>query len=255
MFIMVVGPRTWAYCMTNPRVSVITSTKNGESFIEGFLATIIEQTLFNQCEFIILNANSSQNEERFILEYAQKYPNIIYKKLAIDPGLYGVWNQAIALARADYITNLNVDDRLASNSLELHVQELEKDPTIDLVYSDCYVTCMPNECFDKHTLAYAVKKPPFKKDILLYNCLPGNNPMWRRSIHIKYGLFNENFKIVGDSEFWLRIASLGAQFKHIAVFTSLYYENPQGLSTDIKNRELIAYENACIKKLYGSIAN
>jgi glycosyltransferase involved in cell wall biosynthesis len=237
-----------------PRVSVITSTKNAEFFIEGFLSTLVEQTIFSQCEFIIINAASCENEERYILEYAKKYPNIIYKKLISDPGLYAVWNYALKLSSADLITNANVDDRLACNSLELHAQALEKDATIDLVYSDFYVTKNPNEKFDKHTIAYCVKKPAFKKDILLYDCLAGNHPMWRRSLHEKYGYFNENFKIAGDCEFWLRIASSGALFKHIPEFTGLYYENPRGLSTSLGNRDILVNENNAIKKQYGFIA-
>ena len=72
---------------TGPKISIITSVYNGDQFIEGFLADITRQTIFDQCELIMINAGSPGNEESVIKKYMTQYSNIIYKRLDFDPGL------------------------------------------------------------------------------------------------------------------------------------------------------------------------
>src|SRR3990170_4374773 len=52
-----------------PRVSIITSVFKGDKFIKGFMDDIVKSTIFDQCELIIINAASPENEERVIKEY------------------------------------------------------------------------------------------------------------------------------------------------------------------------------------------
>ena len=96
-----------SFCIVLPifsyRVSIITSLYNGDEFIEGFLQYITQQTIFDECELIIINANSPGNEEPIINKYLEQYSNIVYTKLDHDPGLYAVWNMAIKMASADYV--------------------------------------------------------------------------------------------------------------------------------------------------------
>ena len=67
----------------DPKISIITSVYNGDQFIEGFLADITQQTIFDQCELILINANSPGNEEPVIKKYMDQYPNIIYQRLIL----------------------------------------------------------------------------------------------------------------------------------------------------------------------------
>ena len=79
-------------CSDCPKISIITSMYKGERFVEQFLQEIVKQTVFDKCELLIINANSPENEEQIVRRYMERYPNIFYKKLDEDPGLYAVWN-------------------------------------------------------------------------------------------------------------------------------------------------------------------
>jgi glycosyltransferase involved in cell wall biosynthesis len=214
-----------------PRVSIITSVYKGDEFIEGFLIDIVRQTIFEECELIIINANSPGNEEPIIKQYCEQYPNIIYERLAADPGLYAVWNYAIRKARADLITNSNLDDRRNPESLEMHARALEEDPAVDLVYSDVYVTHTPNETFENNTHLWLIQPDEFSANIM-FKCLPGPLPMWRASLHNHYGFFDEQFISAGDFDYWNRVAAAGVIFKKVPGISGLFYQNPHGLSTD-----------------------
>lgn len=215
-----------------PRVSIITSLYKGGEFIQGFMEDITQQTIFSDCELIIINANSPDNEEVIITSYLQKYENIKYIRLEEDPGLYAVWNLAIKISQAPYITNANVDDRLRFDCYELHANALDAHKEVDLVYSDAYITENPNETFDTRSSQKRLDIPSFSLKKLKGQCLPNNHPMWRRSVHENFGFFDETLKIAADWDFWLHIATKGSLFLKIDQPLGLYYNNPKGLSTD-----------------------
>jgi glycosyltransferase involved in cell wall biosynthesis len=217
----------------NPRVSIITSVFKGDVYIADFMREIVKQTMFDQCELLLINANSPGNEEPVILPYLNQYPNIIYTKLEKDPGLYAVWNKGIQSARGEYIINANLDDGLAYDALEKYVKVLDENPGIDLVYPDLYLTYKPMKSFyDANTWnARIVCMPEFSPEALAKRCLPNCHPMWRKSMHEKYGYFDESYKSAGDYEMWIRAVQNGAQFKRVPKILGFYYFNPKGLST------------------------
>lgn len=217
--------------MAKPRVAIITSMYKGDDFIESFMADITRQTIFDQCEFIIINANSPGNEEKVIKKYMKKHSNIIYVKLGYDPGIYAVWNLAIKLASADLITNANLDDRRNPDIMRIHAEALEQDPSVDLVYSNYYLCDYPNEPYDTGKPVQLVNMYEFKPTRMNW-CLPDRAPMWRKSMHEKYGYFDETFYSAGDWEMWNRAVSRGSTFKKVHAEAGVFYWNPQGLSTD-----------------------
>lgn len=221
----------------NKKLSIITSLYNGDDHIESFLEQIVSQTYFDNCELIIVDANSPGNEYEIISKYMQKYENIFYERLDKDPGIYGCWNIGIQKSTGEYITNANLDDRRSLQQIEIFVNELEKDKSVDLAYSECYVTNNPNETYSKNTSnkkVYPVSEFSLENMI---KCLPGCMPVWRRELHDKCGFFDESYKFAGDWEMWLRFASKGHKFKKIEGTYGLYYFNPKGLSTDASRQK------------------
>ena len=239
-----------------PRVSAITSVFKGDEFIVSFLDDIKKQTIFWDVEFIFINANSPGHEDSLLVEFTETYTNCVYIKLNHDPGLYAVWNKAIQIASADLITNLNLDDRRNPESLEQQAQALEADSLADLVYSSFYITYNPNETYEYNNYKFVVDALDFLPQ-RMHKCLPGPQPMWRKSLHTNYGFFNEMFSSSGDWEMWLRAVSKGSQFKKISGISGLYYQNPQGISTDPddKKSQKRNQENNLIVQLYNYIWN
>lgn len=218
--------------VNNPKVTIITSLYNSDIFIADFLADIVQQTIFDQCELLVINANSPGNEDPIIYSYCDRYPNIKYVKLNYDPGLYGVWNMGIKMARAEYITNANVDDRLAYECYQTYVIELDNNQDIDLVYSDHYNTYEPNVSFieaEQRKMSFW-RYPKFKPEEIQYYCLPNCHPMWRKSIHQKIGFFEEKYKSAGDWDMWIKAVKGGFKFKRIEQLLGTFYLNQDGLS-------------------------
>ena len=236
-----------------PKISIITCVYNDDAYIAHFLENITKQTVFDQCEWIIIDANSPGKEKIAIRRYAKKYKNIIYKILKKDPGLYAVWNIAIKLAKGKYITNANPDDRLAYNCYEIHSDVLDKNKKVSLVFSDCYITRLPNESMDNFSYMFRTKKREFVPRDISRGCVPSFNPMWRRSVHDVVGYFDENMKIAADYEMWVKLIAHKFNFKKAPGINGLYYWNDNGVSLSKGNFPLLEEERKTIKRRYPEI--
>jgi glycosyltransferase involved in cell wall biosynthesis len=216
-------------------ITLVTSLYKGGLFIRQFLENVTSQTAWDRCQLFIVDAVSPDNEYEVIKEYLHN-PNIRYERLHKDPGIYGVWNYAIENSHTKYITNANVDDCLMPDCLEKHMNLLDSELEIDLAY-----------CVNIETDSYGIPEVlegsrTFPTGIFsLYNMLicnlPHNHPVWRKSLHKRFGYFDETYKSAADWDFWLRCAVLGAQFKLIEELLGCYYRNPEGISSKESNME------------------
>ncbi len=213
----------------DPLVSVIVSTYASEAFMRECLDDLVNQTIFSQIEIIIVDANSPENEKTIIGPYQQKFPNIKYIRTRERIGIYAAWNIAIKAASGEFIMPMSTNDRLSKNACENLLKALQESPEVMLVYGDSYMTEIPHQTFDNHTLSGMMKWPEYSFEELKENCLVGPNPMWRRAVHDTVGYFDEQFLAIGDQDFWIRI---GEQFdlKHIPLVTGLFWNTTDSLS-------------------------
>jgi len=220
-----------------PKTSLVTSMFKGEKHIRPFLEDITSQTTFKDCELIIINANSPENETPVIEEYMEKHDNIIYKKLDYDPGIYGVWNMGIEMATGDFISNANLDDRRSPLHVELHARELVHNPDVDLVYSESFVTGNDFETYGSNSSGGKVYPITDFSGEAMIKCLPGCMPVWRKTMHDDIGLFESDYKYAGDWEMWLRAVRNESVFKRLPGAHGMYFMNPDGLSTSAANEK------------------
>lgn len=230
-------------------VSAIVSVYNSEKFIKGCLDDLLNQTLYKNgnLEIIVVNSGSEQNEEKIILDYKNKYDNIIYIKTEQRETIYQAWNRAIKIAKGKFITNANTDDRHSKIAFEKMLNAFQMNPAIDVVYADEFVTNIPNDTFDSKTKKKIIRWSNFVKEFLLFGCFIGPHPMWKKSLHDKFGYFDESLNVVGDYEFWLRI-SHDAMFYHLNEILGLYYYSEN--SVEHKNKKLTDEENENVQKKY-----
>ena len=87
-----------------PKVSIIGTFYKSQKFMEGFLKNITEQTVFEHCELILINANSPENEEEIVLKYVEKYSNIVYKKLDYRASTSECFNMGVKISTGEYLT-------------------------------------------------------------------------------------------------------------------------------------------------------
>ena len=193
---------------------------------------MLEQSIFDNVEFLFLDCASPQNEKDFIEPLIQQYSNIKYYKLESDPGLYAAWNLAIKKCNAPIIGNWNIDDRKNKDGLEILLHQFDKDPNLDIAYGFTYVSHKANEKYIDNDYNQIYPYLPHSFENLLRNNSPHCMPLWKKNLHDKFGYFDENYQTAADGDFWLRCCVGGATIRMVNHPVGLYYENPQGRSTN-----------------------
>lgn len=236
--------------MNNYLCSLFCSFYKGQKFIESYIQNILEQNLFNDIEFILLNCSSPENEESYILPFVNKYTNIKYYKLDKDPGLYAGWNHAISLCSSEIIGNWNIDDRKNKEGLEILLEEFNKKPNTDIVYGFTYISRIANERYIDNSYNEIYPYLPHSFNNLLRNNSPHCMPLWRKNLHNKFGYFDTNYESAADGDFWLRCAVGGATIRLVNHPVGLYYENPTGRSTNPETLQKMISEVQSMRSKY-----
>jgi len=223
-----------------PLISIITTFCDGKNYLPHFLDNMVNQTIFDKCELVIVDANSQNAEEQLIGDYLKQYDNIIYhrlnKKLKPTPCL----NKAIQMSNGKYLTLALIDDVKKKDCIEILYNEISKDNTTDLVYGDVIVTETENQTFEsckvERANLFEHSQLSFSKENMI-KCLPGPMPLWRKAIHEKTGFFDtENCNYADDWEMWLRAIDAGSKFKKVDQIVGLYLAGGRSQQNDIKQR-------------------
>ena len=213
------------YCY---KVTAIVSVFRAERFMQGLLDDLARQTLAHELEIVIIDAASDENERRIIEQYQKCNANIQYVRTGTRIGIYEAWNLGVSLAKGQYITFANTDDRHRPDAFEKMVKVLEENPGVGLVYADVVVTEQENEVIETVTLCGEFRWPDFNPRLLFEVCYVGPQPMWRHQLHKRHGFFDPTFKSAGDYEFWLRICR-NETFVHLPEVLGLYLLSASGV--------------------------
>jgi len=227
-------------CVSEMNVSAIVSAYYAKDFIKARLDNLM--SLYPRPEVIVVAQRGSVEAE-----IAKTY-EVTWILTPDIPTIYAAWNMAIKAANCEYITNANCDDIVYPGSYSEMAQSLNDDPTIGLVYGDEDQT----DGIRPQRRGRVSINPGYTFDVIKKMCFVGPMPMWRKSLHEKYGYFNESFKVCGDYEFWLRIASHGEQFYHIDKPVGLYLNRLD--SAEHRQPEIAQSEKLHIQSVYKGIA-
>lgn len=209
-------------------VSAIVSTYNASRFIRGCLEDLVQQSIADKLEIIVVDTGSEENEGEIVREFQSEYDNIVYIRTEDRETIYSAWNRGIRAARGKYITNANTDDRHHPRAFERLAGVLDENPDIGVAYADSAITSRPNSTLSDGPVSGRFRWPDFNRRLLFQVCIIGPQPMWRKSIHERYGCFDPEYKSAGDYEFWLRISD-EVRFKHLPEILGLYYESNQSV--------------------------
>ena len=234
----------------SPRVSIITSVYNSSEFLFDFFLDLKKQSIFSECEVLILDANKNKaSEDLNIINKFLDLPNIKYFYIG-QCSVYEAWNKGIQIAKAPIITNRNTDDRRKWNSLEYQVKFLEDNNDIDLCYGSLKVSNTKNEDFEncKTNRLWTTLEGTIENQ-LKHNS-PHCLPVWRKSVHDKFGLFDEYYFSAADYDMWFRILKGGGKIQKLYELVCVYYENPNSISRNRSTYEKAIKEVQLVKSFY-----
>ncbi|GAA6184281.1 hypothetical protein [Aliiglaciecola sp. NS0011-25] len=225
-----------------PVCTLITSMFNGDEYKEAFLENTAKFKELQNIETFIFRPKSDGQEHLNLMSFGQDNTSLIYVWLAVDPGLYDVWNLGVRLSSSSFCSNANIDDKRSSEHVFKLVKALEGNKTVDIASTSLRVTDVKNQSWSesenevvwyqpKTSEIYGVEKlAKFnnqQQKIVSHN-IPHCMPVWRTKLHRTNGYFTESrFGPSSDWEFWLRCGTRGSKLYLLNQDLGLHYRAPQ----------------------------
>jgi len=181
------------------KISILTVCLNSELTILHTLNSVLAQS-YKNIEHIIVDGGSTDKTLEFIKDYNFRNKILIHQT---KKGIYNAMNLGIKKSTGDYICILNADDIFNSNvTIEKVVKKIIKNDECSIFLGN--VVFFDGENFKKINRNYSAKN--FNKNLLKFGIMPPHPGSFiKKEIYLKYGMYEESYKIAADFEFFLRI--------------------------------------------------
>lgn len=203
-----------------PLVTAVLLTRNSESHLRECLNGLMEQSIADRMEVIVVDQGSDQCEWAVAADLQRRHRNIIFLKIPAEgTGCSGI-NMAVKISSGKYLTVLDATDRLKRDAYEQLASALEANPTAMLIYGDTCFTAIPHESFANHTSYGKVIWPDYTPQQLTQLTEIAPHLVWRRELHDSVGFFPQVSREQGMKEFLLRVVER-YRIAHLQVFLGL----------------------------------
>jgi len=225
-----------------PRACVIASLYNAADKLPTLLGMLSRQSLAAQggLEVVLVDSNSPGQDRAAFEAFAAAHPElpICYARSAARETIQAAWNRGIKLARAPYLAFLGADEGLHPDALRILAGTLDAEPSIDWAMADSIVTNVDRRgVYDNDIMAY--DRTGYRQDLVyLETCyLSWVGALYRRSIHDRFGYYDESFRAAGDTEFKNRIMP-HIQSRHVPMPLGIFNNYPEERTTQHPRAEI-----------------
>ena len=222
-----------------PKVSIIMPSYNTASLIGEALDSVFAQT-YRDFEVIVVNDGSPDTPEleRVLLPYQDR---IVYLKQE-NRRACGARNNGISHAKGEYLAFLDSDDSWAPGYLQSQIEQLEADPSLDMVYCDCLIYGDGPDVGKTFMQGCPSTGQVTFDSVLTEQCqIPISGTVVRRQAVVNAGPFDERLAMCDDYEMWLRLAYRGARISyHPDVLSRIRIGRASSLSSS-KSKMVAAY--------------
>jgi hypothetical protein len=184
-----------------PIVSVLMPAYNAEPYLKSSVESILTQT-FRDLELIVVDDGSSDGTLAVLDQYGDARLRVYARG---HRGLSATRNEALALARGEFVAWMDADDVSHATRLEAQVDYLRLHPHVGIVGTWAsgvdatgYPVPLLRLCPPKQDLAIRLWMP-------FRNCFVNGSTMFRRAVasHLS---FHGELAPVEDYDFWIRLS-------------------------------------------------
>ncbi len=222
------------------KISLIITVFNAKKYIAKAIESFLTQE-YSDKELIILDGKSTDGSHEIILQYQQKYPELIKWIRAQDNGISDARNIALKQVSGDLVGFLGADDFLHRDFYKQMAYYVEQNPDFDVIYFNSY-SIGKNPSFDasaqiKINVRNLIKHAPIAS---------GESFYYRKKIFDEIK-FNENNRYSMDYELNMLLASSVKKYifypvNIIAVFNGSFGDSISSSNTLKQRLETIAVQ-------------
>jgi GT2 family glycosyltransferase len=193
-----------------PKISIIMPVYNADEKRLGLAIESVMNQIYANWELCIADDASTREGVREALgEYSAKDGRVKVKYLEENLGISGASNEALGMATGDFVGFLDHDDELTRDALFEVAKALNRNPGLDLIYSD------EDKRDSEGRRVEPFFKPDWSPDLLLSMNYVAHFTVIRRSLVEKVGGFRLGFEGSQDYDLILRVSELTERIGHI----------------------------------------
>lgn len=220
-----------------PTISIVIPLYNTPlNYLEELLKSITGQT-YTRWQLCLADGSPNDTVQKFLEKKYKKEDRITYRRLTKNGGISENTNEALKLAKGEYIMLSDHDDVLEVNALYEIVKAINSDSRPEIVYTDeDKVTMDGKEYFDPHF------KPDFNWNLLRSNNYICHIFVVSREIIAQIGEFRKEYDGAQDFDFILRCCEKAKNVYHIPKVLYHWRSHPNSTAGNPASK-MYAYEN------------
>ena len=246
--------------MSKHKVSVIITTYDRPKRLKKAIESVIKQS-FKDWELIIADDATKGDDVAKVIK-SFKSDRIIHNKAAKNHRHHAKpKNDALKIAKGDYIAYLDDDNEFKTDHLQILYNELIRNPEIDVAFGERDIIaeektpdgkdfpivkgiCLQS-MLDSFNKAAGIN-PPLTADtisqnmmmtfVLKQNYIDTSDVMHKREIIFDVGGWNEKQPKFGDWQLWCRLMKAGYTFKYVAISITDYHMHAKMKSMTVKSK-------------------
>jgi glycosyltransferase involved in cell wall biosynthesis len=216
-----------------PLISVIMSMRDSAATVNAAVRSLIWQT-FTNWELVLIDDGSRDNSAARAAAFGDPRIRIIRHEESIGPA--SRLNEAVRLARGEFIAHMDADDICYPERLAVQISALRSNPRIDVLASKAVV-------FRRQGEIVGVMPVPTTHDEIVarpYRGFSFTHPTWcGKAAWFRKHQYDEKLRVVEDQELLLRSAA-SSHFAGVDKILLGYRKERINLSKSIRERTLFS---------------
>jgi O-antigen biosynthesis protein len=193
-----------------PLVSVVTPVYNTDArWLRASIESVKSQA-YPHWQLCLADDGSTRAETRALLREYENDPRIRIKMLATNGGIAAASNEALTLAKGEFVAFLDHDDELTPDALFEVVALLNQHRDADFIYSD------EDKLEPDGTRTEAYFKPDWSPEHFLTNMYTCHLMVVRRALVERIGGFRTGYEGAQDYDLVLRLIGRTPRIHHVA---------------------------------------
>src|SRR5688572_28752283 len=208
--------------------SIVTPSRNNSEWLKLCIASVADQDV--SLEHLVQDGASTDGTLKWLLEDPRGDA-----VSAPDRSMYDAINKGLARATGDLIAYINCDEQYLPGALAKVQRYFETHPDVEIVFGDAVVAEADGSfiCYRK-TMTPHLLHTWVNCNLSIFTCAT----FFRRSLLEKGLTFNPTVKMVGDTEWLLRVIRSGAKMGLLREYTSAFTMTGRNIGfTETAHRE------------------
>ena len=188
-------------------LSIITINRNNAAGLEKTMRSVASQ-IGGDFEYVVIDGASTDGSVEVIRSFEASFGERMKWISEPDKGIYNAMNKGIGMATGDYLQFLNSGDSLVSDDITMRMTEALKSKGYpSILYGNMLKDipggkAMRDRCFAGRDISFLG---------FYTGSLNHSSTYILRSLFNRYGMYDENLKIVSDWKWFLQAIILGGE--------------------------------------------